>query len=135
MRRMLGLAALVFVGVLAWRVGGMLSTDAIGMAVGMMFGVLAGIPAALLVLATDRRRHREEDDADDDYYTGPHRQLPAYPQQPPVIVVTSAHPQAQPPQQPVHNNPYHAGSNPASWNSPRPERQFRVVGDREEWVE
>lgn len=135
MRRLIGLAALVFVGVLAWRVGGMLSTDAIGMAVGMVFGVLAGMPAALLVLATDRRRHREDEGADDDYNRVPHRQLPSYPQPPPVIVVTGAHPQPAPSQQPVHNSPYHLGSNPAAWNSPRPERQFRIVGEREEWVE
>jgi len=56
MRSVIGLAALVFVGVGAWRLGGMLSTDAVGMAVGMVFGVLAGLPAALLVLASGRQQ-------------------------------------------------------------------------------
>ena len=66
MRRLIGLAALVFVGVLAWRVGDMLSTDAIGMAVGMTLGVLAGVPTAALVLLA-RRRDDEDKDDDDDY--------------------------------------------------------------------
>jgi hypothetical protein len=69
MRRLVGLAALVFVGFLAWQVGNRLSTDAVGMAVGLVFGVLAGVPAALLVLATDRRR-RDDDDYDAAYQAG-----------------------------------------------------------------
>lgn len=52
MKTLLGLAALVFVGFLTWQIGSRLSTDAVGMGVGLIFGVLSGIPAALLVLAT-----------------------------------------------------------------------------------
>ena len=52
----LGPLAGAFVGVLAWQIGSRLSTDAVGMAVGLIFGVLAGIPAALLVAASGRRR-------------------------------------------------------------------------------
>ena len=33
-----------------WHLGGKLSPDALGMMVGLIFGALAGIPAALLVL-------------------------------------------------------------------------------------
>ena len=62
MRKFFALAALIFVGVIAWRIGGMLSSDALGMAVGMVFGVMAGIPAALLVLATGRRRTEADED-------------------------------------------------------------------------
>lgn len=36
-------------------IGDKLSTDALGMAVGLVFGVIATIPAALLVLAASRR--------------------------------------------------------------------------------
>ena len=39
----------------AWRISELLSPDAIGMALGMMFGVLAGLPAAALVLVASRR--------------------------------------------------------------------------------
>lgn len=41
-----------------------LSSDAIGMAVGVLFGVFAGVPTALLVLASNRRREFR-DDGDD----------------------------------------------------------------------
>ena len=40
----------------AWRISELLSPDAIGMALGMMFGVLAGLPAAALVLVASRQR-------------------------------------------------------------------------------
>lgn len=40
----------------AWRISELLSPDAIGMAIGLGFGVLAGLPAAALVLVASRRR-------------------------------------------------------------------------------
>ena len=43
-----------------------LSSDALGMAVGVVFGVLAGIPSALLVLASQRHHPRRPYDDDDD---------------------------------------------------------------------
>lgn len=46
---------LVFVAVVGWRMGGVLSPDALGMAVGLLFGVMAGIPTALILLAGQRR--------------------------------------------------------------------------------
>ncbi|MCB9161622.1 MAG: hypothetical protein H6644_17570 [Caldilineaceae bacterium] len=45
---------LVIVGVLAWQIGSKLSADAIGMGVGVLFGVMAGIPTALLLMAHNR---------------------------------------------------------------------------------
>ncbi len=62
MRRFVLLALLVGVGVMTWRLGSALSSDALGMAVGVVFGVLAGIPTALLVLATNSRRRAQEDE-------------------------------------------------------------------------
>ena len=53
MKRLFGLIVLVFIGAAGWRVGSGLSSDAVSMAVGIFFGILAGIPAALLVLAAD----------------------------------------------------------------------------------
>jgi hypothetical protein len=42
-------------------VGSRLSADALGMAVGMVFGVLASVPMALLVLAANNRRMGDDD--------------------------------------------------------------------------
>ena len=56
MKKVLLLIVLVFVGTAGWRIGNSLSSDAISMAVGIFFGVLAGIPTALLVLASDRHK-------------------------------------------------------------------------------
>lgn len=50
------LAALIVVGILGWNIGSLLSPDAVAMAVGVLFGVLAGLPVALLVLASSRRK-------------------------------------------------------------------------------
>ncbi|HRJ43732.1 MAG TPA: hypothetical protein PL105_17730, partial [Caldilineaceae bacterium] len=51
MKRLAIVGLLIFVGFAGWRVGGALSTDAMGMAVGIVFGVLASLPVALLMLA------------------------------------------------------------------------------------
>ncbi len=142
MRRFLMLASLVVCGVLAWQLGESLSSDALGMAVGVVFGVLAGIPAALLVLATSsRRRHEEEDeyaDRSERYGGRQDRQLPAYPYQPPVIVVTGGGP-AQQPAPPMGSAPYYVPSQAAQgapqWQGGPSERRFKVVGEREEWIE
>src|SRR5215210_2471314 len=61
MKQYVGLAALIFVGIAAWRIAGQLSADALGMAVGVLFGVMAGVPTALMVMASGRRREAEEE--------------------------------------------------------------------------
>ena len=50
------LIVVVFGGlyVLAWRVVGMVAPDAVAMAVGVLLGVFAGVPVALLVMAGRR---------------------------------------------------------------------------------
>ena len=58
----LAILLLAVVGVLGvWAIGSRLSTDAIGMGVGMIFGVLSGIPAALLILAAPGARRQADD--------------------------------------------------------------------------
>ena len=52
-----------------WRLSELLSPDAIGMAIGMTLGVLAGIPT--LALVTLARRRDEEDYDDRDYLDAP----------------------------------------------------------------
>lgn len=125
-----------------------LSSDALGMAVGVVFGVLAGIPSALLVLASSRRRPDDDDDDDDyraDYHTlqrQGERALPPYPYQPPIIVLAA--PVADKPQ--VVNNgsmTVHSGAQAMPLIADRQRevaaqrggRVFRVVGEREEWDE
>lgn len=75
-----------------------LSTDALGMAVGVLFGVLAGIPSALLVLASSRKQEDDDDLKEwgnvDDFREWQRQQqgeraLPPYPYQPPVIVLAA----------------------------------------------
>lgn len=71
MRQFVILFGLCLFGLLTWRVATSLSSDALGMAVGLLFGILAGIPTALLVLASQRRQARREsgyydDDGDDE---------------------------------------------------------------------
>ena len=82
MKRFLALCLLVFIGVSAWQIGSKLSADAIGMSVGVLFGVMAGIPTALLLLAGQRRRDAQS--SHDDPAT-------RYPHQPPVIVLPAPH--------------------------------------------
>ncbi|MBV7326716.1 hypothetical protein KFU94_00360 [Chloroflexi bacterium TSY] len=75
MKYFLGFVLLLFVGVVGWRIGESLSSDVTGMAVGMLLGIMAGIPTALLVLVSSRPREES---------VHPPRQV-APP--PPVIVV------------------------------------------------
>lgn len=55
MHRVLALTALVLAGVVTWWFGRRLSPDAIAMAVGVVFGIMAGVPTSLILLAA---RHR-----------------------------------------------------------------------------
>ena len=43
-------------GFAGWRIGGNISSDAVSMGVGVLFGIVAGIPTALLVMANNRKR-------------------------------------------------------------------------------
>lgn len=69
-----------------WFIGTQLSSDAIGIVVGFVFGVLAGIPSSLLILAAGRRDSR--------------RDQPAYPQQPPIMIYGGGYQDQQPSFQP-----------------------------------
>ncbi|MGB5051158.1 MAG: hypothetical protein WBO46_19585, partial [Caldilineaceae bacterium] len=108
MKRFLILAALIFIGALGWRVGSAMSSDAIGIAVGVVFGVLASIPAALLMLVAGRRNERRQEW--DGHGDGPRGQRGQQPQRgqgqydgyPPVVIMT-------PPSMPMaqgQTNPY-----------------------------
>lgn len=144
MKRFIGLAVLIFIGVAGWRIGERLSADALGMALGILFGVMAGIPAALMVLAANRRENMASMGG---YPTPrgrgqPYGQFP-YAPQPPVIVMAA--PPAPAPHMAMqqgygqgYHNGYHEFQQPML-PGPHPQtietRQFKVVGEKEEWVE
>ena len=58
MSKVIGVGLLLIVGGFVWQVGDRLSSDAVSMALGVLFGVLAGFPVALLVLASNKRDDR-----------------------------------------------------------------------------
>lgn len=125
LKRFALLAVLVFVGVASWQMMAALSSDALGMAVGLVFGMLAGIPTALLVLATGKRQERRMPSGPGYEHQQPYqsgRGALAHPQQPPIIVLTGGGVQPGA----VNQQQYPAGQ----W-APRPQRQFQVVGDGE----
>jgi hypothetical protein len=125
MRRYFGVAGLVLIGVVGWRIGDSLSSDAISMAMGVLFGVLAGVPTALLILAAERRRDEQRE-------SRPAAALgaayPHYNQQPPVIVVTGGAPQASTPMLPAQ--PY-GSATISRWEPQRPQRRYKIVGGDE----
>lgn len=125
MRKFLGIALLIFVAVAGWRIGELLSTDALGMALGVIFGMMAGIPAALIALSASRIQHPQpRQDEQSRYGMLPASQgMPPYP---PVIVVAGGqHGQQMLPQQ----------QQGYAMPPPRIERRFKIMGEDEGWVE
>jgi len=141
MKRLFFLFLLVFVAVGTWRVSERLSADALGMALGVFLGVLAGVPVALLVLASARRR---EDRGQEEAYPAGRRSPEMLPhgysmpvQQPPVIVLAGhGYPQmqAQHEQSPTNHRMMLPGPQEPAQAIPA-ERRFKVVGEKEEWLE
>lgn len=122
---LLTVAFMVTLGVV---VGTRLSSDAIAVLVGVIAGVAASIPCALLLMAVTRRQQERPKEWDDDEYDpyldrgrydDPRRAVP------PVIVVT-------PGQAPQQLSPWATGQ--AGWNAwgegapAHSQRRFRVMG-------
>ncbi len=128
MKRLIGLMALLFGGIVAWRILDNLSSDAIGMGIGVIFGVMAGIPMVLLLLAADRRRNERREPRSAEFgMSHPH-----YAPQPPVIIMTApthGQPGNWPPAHPALEAP--AAS---EWENTPPARRYRIVGEQEEWT-
>jgi hypothetical protein len=141
MKRWISLALLIFVGTAGWRVGESLSPDALSMAVGVLFGVMAGVPTALLVMAGGRRnaekapgRDRHAGSTAINAWNAPYASQPyaqqysqPYAQHPPIIVVAGPQGFGGAPQ----SIPADGGWFPQE----RPARHFTVVGEQEELVE
>ena len=150
MKQLAVVTALMIAGVLAWLFASRLSADALGMAVGLLFGVLAGVPTALLVLASSRRRQHEDDEDDDEAAPQGYGQSgygqrafgQPFPYQPPVIVLAA--PQAAPAPAPQWPHPQTVDSvgYPVRQALPGPGapaasggRVFKVVGEKEEFLD
>jgi len=111
---LVALLVAAFVVALAVVVASRLSRDAIAVLTGVIAGVGAGIPTALLLVAVTRRREEE--------WAEPYDEAPRG--SPPVIVVTPGTP-SQP------QVPYYAPYSLPT-GTPRYQRQFRIMGDDEE---
>lgn len=124
MKRVVLLALVVIGCVVVWRLGGRLSADAVGMAIGILLGVLASIPTSLLILANSRQRK----DHDDEQWerVAPERTQPIY--QPPVIVLTGHPPPMVTPSSTV-------GQPIDAWPPQPSARHFKIVGELERWAE
>ena len=55
-QKILILFVVIFLAFAGWNIGGRLSTDALGLALGVMFGVMVSIPIALIAVTGNRNR-------------------------------------------------------------------------------
>lgn len=56
MKQFIGIGFLIFITVTGWKLGEHMSSDAVGMALGVIFGLIAGIPAALIALVANNQQ-------------------------------------------------------------------------------
>jgi hypothetical protein len=122
----------VFVGVFAWQVGTRLSEDALSMVVGVTFGALASVPAALLVVVVSRRQQEARLERMEQERTRPQAWREPNQTPPPVIVLTNGG-------APGSYAPQQGGYAEAGYDllpPPRPNRrQFQVIGEEDGWLD
>lgn len=110
------LLSLCFVIVLAFLVARQMSTEAMAVVIGIVCGVLSGIPTSVLLLVALNRRDSTKADL--------MRRQAAQSAYPPVVVVQGGAPQALPPMM-------QGGYWPAPMPGPAAERHFHIVGGDE----
>ena len=127
MKRMVLLIVVIFVTLVGWRISESISSDALGLAIGVVFGVLAGLPTALLVLASNRRRESDKVDPRGQQAVG---QM-GYGPQAPVIVLASP---GMHPQQTLADPASAQAPSPAQqpWPESQRDRQFQFIGGEQE---
>lgn len=128
LRQLVALLALGFIVTLGVVVGTRMSSDAIAVLVGVIAGVAASIPCALLLMAVTRRPQKQEPERYTDGQADERRyndwryseRMDARHAAPPIVIVTPG--QAAPQQLP------YAASFPYSPVQAQSQRQFRVMG-------
>lgn len=124
MRRLIPLSLMAGVVTLAIIIGQRMSTDAMAVMVGVVFGVAASIPTSLLIaLAMRGARRPEPPYRRDDYQPSP----PA----PQIYVVN---PGQLAPGSPTAGQPA-LPQPPAGYYVAEPTRRYKVVGESEYWLE
>jgi hypothetical protein len=123
-------AILGFAAVATWQILDRMSMDALAMAMGIVLGIGAGLPVALLMLAAERRHSRGRGYDRSGAAWGERAQYGGYGQQPPVIVVTPGRLGDQGSYLPPTS--HQAG---IPFNHPDRQRRFVVVGQGDEEVE
>jgi hypothetical protein len=118
MRGLIALCIIAFFAGLGVMVGNRMSSEAMAVVVGVVCGVLAGIPTSVLMLVAMRARDRRAAQAQ-----------PAQPQPhhyPPVIVVSPGGPQQLP--SPPGYQPFDTVD--GDWRAlGAPHREFRIIGE------
>jgi hypothetical protein len=124
MRRLIGLSMLAGIVTLAIIIGQRMSTDAMAVVIGVVFGVAASIPTSLLIaLAARGNRRQDPPYRRDDYQPSP---------PPPQIYVVNP---GQLPAAPTHG-PQPALTHPTgNYYLAEPARRYKVVGEAEYWLE
>lgn len=124
MKRLLGISLMAGVVTLAVIIGQRMSTDAMAVMVGVVFGVAASIPTSLLIALAARGSRRTEP---------PYRRNDYQPSPPaPQIYVVSP---GQLPSGPAGNAQPALPQAPAGFYMAEPTRRFKVVGDAEYWLD
>ena len=132
-KQLIVLLTVAFVVTLGVVVGTRMSSDAIAVLVGVIAGVAASIPCALLLLVVTRRQQNAAQASRTTSYSDRYPDDPAYAQRPappPVIVVT---PGSAPQQVAAWGATVEGTATPAYGygGQPQSQRQFRVMGYEE----
>jgi hypothetical protein len=120
MRQVAVVLGLILVIALAIVVGKRMSSEAMAVVVGVVCGVAASIPTAVLLLVGLSRRDRQRMEEPDAHY-----RQGSYP---PVVVIQGGAPQALPPA-------LQSGYWPSAPPDASRQREFNLVGDGEYWHE
>jgi len=123
MKVFLSVSVLVFLGVAGCQVGKTIDPDVTLIVIGFVFGAIASLPAALLMLVANRRNERRRDE--DGMQRG---RQDNYPQ---IMLLPPQQPNHPTQQQPAHN-PYMVTGGGAFDNMPTPQQdgRFRLNGSR-----
>lgn len=118
MKRLLGLALMAGVVTLAIIIGQRMSTDAMAVMVGVVFGVAASIPTSLLIAMAMRGSRRHDDP--------PYRRTDYQPTPPPPQIYV-----VNPGAYPGSNEPAQIAAPQQQFSMPVPNRRWVVVGDED----